>query len=433
MSPQIRVLRGGAAAFVAVALLATAGCGRGNKRPPRSTANAVVPVVQAAFGSIAPVSSLSGTVAPLQNVAITSTLAEPADAVFVQEGDRVARGQVLAQLDTADLQAQLAADLGTASSNHAKAQQTYDQAGLTIAQNGNTVNAAQASVRAAQSTLANDRLTLTRDAQLLKQGYIAQSQYDQQATQVKSDEQSVRSAQVTLQNDISQVRANGTTSTGLQGAQVAAARADEQTALAQAQQVRVQISKARIVSPIDGVVVNRNLNPGEFPGTRQIFTLQETDRVYAMLSGSAGQIVGVRNGARVKLSSSNVPGRTVYGTVVGVLNAVTPGSTNFVVKTEVDNARGVLRPGMVVSGTLPLPGGQGIRIPVTAFLDTTSSSVQVVRDGVVHTVPVTSLGQDAHNAIVTGLQPGETVVANGQLGLSDGQPVSTAPARVAER
>ncbi len=433
MSPQQRILRGGAVACLAIVLCATAGCGRGSKRPPRSTANAVVPVVKASFGVVSPVSSLSGTVAPLQNVAITSTLAEPTDAVYVQEGDRVSRGQLLALLDTADLQAQLAADLGTAASNRAKSQQTYEQAGLTISQNSNTVNAASAALRAAQTTLSNDQLTLQRDAQLLKQGYIAQSQYDQQATVVKNDQQNVRSAQVTLQNDVTQVRANGTTSSGLQGAQVAAARADEQTALAMAQQVRVQIAKARIVSPIDGVVVNRNLNPGEFPGSRQIFTVQETDRVYAMLNGAASQIVGVRNGARVRLTSSNLPGKALTGTVVGVLNAVTPGSTNFVVKVEVDNGRNWLRPGMVVSGTAPLPGGQGIRIPVTAFLDTTNSTVQVVRDGVIHTVPVTDINQDARNAIVTGLQPGETVVANGQLGLSDGQPVTTAPARVAER
>jgi HlyD family secretion protein len=433
MSRNQTLLRGGVAALVLLGLLSTAGCGRGAKRPPRTTANAIVPVVKAAYGSIAPVSTISGTVAPLQNVAITSTLLEPADSVPVQEGDHVARGQLLALLDTADLEAQLLADLGTAASNHAKALQTYDQAGLTIAQNSNTVNAAQAAVRAAQQTLANDQLTLTRDAQLLRNGYIAQSQYDQQATAVKNDEQTLRSAQVTVQNDVSQVQANGSTSSGLQGAAVASARADEQTALAQAQQVRVQIAKARIVSPIDGVVVNRNLNPGEFPGTRQIFTLQETDRVYAILSGSAAQVVGVRNRARVALTSANLPGRRIDGTVVGVLNGVTPGSTNFVVKVLVDNARGLLRPGMVVSGTTPLPASQGIRVPVTAFLDTTDSTVQVVRDGVVRTVTVTMLGADAHNAVVVGLQPGEAVVSNGQLGLSDGQPVSTAPAQVASQ
>jgi membrane fusion protein (multidrug efflux system) len=415
-----------ALSIVALGVFALTATGCGHKaRPPRSTASAEIPVVKAAPGGITPVSSLSGTIAPLQNVAITSTLSEPADTVAVNEGDHVSRGQLLAQLDIADLQAQLDADLGVAASDKAKADQTYDQAGLTISQNSNTVNAANAAVRAAQQTLANDRLTLTRDAQLLKQGYIAQSQYDAQATTVKNDAQNVASAQVTVQNDATQVAANGTTSTGLQGATVAAARADEQTALAQAQQVRVQIAKARITSPIDGVVVNRNLNVGEFPGTRQIFTLQQTDHVYAILNGAASQIVGISNGTHVQLSSSNIPGQHVDGKVVGILNAVTPGATNFVVKVLIDNARGLLRPGMVIAGNAALPPQNGIRVPITAFLDTTNTTVQVVRDCKTATVNVTMLGEDNKNAVVTGLSAGETVVQNGQLGLPNDQPVTT--------
>ncbi|MBV9409927.1 MAG: efflux RND transporter periplasmic adaptor subunit, partial [Candidatus Eremiobacteraeota bacterium] len=364
---------------MSLALVFAAGCAGKPQRAPRQTGDALVQVVAARYGAVAPRTVLSGMIAPLQNVAITSTLVEPTASVNVQEGERVSRGEVLAQLDTADLRAQLAADLAVAQSSRAKASQTFDQAGLTIAQSGNTVNAARAAVRAAQQTLANDRLNMQRDVQLLHQGYIAQSQFDQQVTLVKNDEQSVRSAQVTLQNDMTQVQANGSTESGLQGANVAAARADVQTALAQADQIRVQIAKATIVSPIDGVVVNRNLNPGEFPGTRTLFTLQQIDHVYAALNGAGSQIVGIRNGSSVALSADSLPGTTLRGTVVGVLNAVQPGTTNFVVKVLVDNARGTLRPGMVVTGTAPLPGASGIRIPTTAFLDTTDSSVQVVR------------------------------------------------------
>ncbi len=416
--------------LVATVVLAN-GCSHAS-RPVRQTGAAIVPVMKAAYGSVSPTTLLSGTVAPLQNVGITSTLAEPADSVNVQEGDRVSVGQVLAQLDTADLRAQLAADLATAQSNRAKATQTYDQAGLTIAQNGNTVNAARAAVRQAQVTLQNDRLTLNRDTQLLHQGYIAQSQYDQQATTVKNDQQAVQSAQVTLQNDVQQVQANGTTSTGLQGATVASAEADVQTALAAADQVRVSIAKATITSPVEGVVVNRNLNPGEFPGTRQIFTVQQVDRVYAVLNGAGSQIVGVRNGSPVAITASDLPGRKIAGRVVGVLNAVNPGSTNFVVKVLVDNARGLLRPGMVVSGTAALPGASGVRIPVTAFLDTTNTTVQVVRNGTAQTVHVIALAQDGKNAIVDGLPAGQTVIANGQLGIADGQAVQP-QSQVAEK
>jgi RND family efflux transporter MFP subunit len=219
------------------------------------------------------------------------------------------------------------------------------------------------------------------------------------------------------------VHANGTLSSGLQGATVASARADAEMARAQADQVRVQIAKARIVSPVDAVVVNRNLNPGEFPGSRQIFTVQETDRVYAILNGAASQIVGIANGATVNVGSANLPGKQFSGKVEGVLNAINPGSTNFVVKVVLQNPSGTLRPGMAVSGIASLPSASGVRIPATAFLDTTNSTVQTVTNNVVHTVKVTMIAQDQQNAIVSGLSPGTKVVTNGQLGLADGQQV----------
>jgi multidrug efflux pump subunit AcrA (membrane-fusion protein) len=410
-----------AVVLVAFVLLAT-GCGHA-QRPVRSTAAALVPVITTQQGTVFPRTTLSGIVAPLQNVGITSSLTEPTDAVYVKEGDQVHRGQVLALLDTADLRAQLAADLATANSYQAKATQTYDQAGLTIAQNSNTVNSARAAVRQAEQTLATDTRNLQRDATLLRNGYVAQQTYDTQATLVKNDQQALRAAQVTLQNDISQVRANGTVSSGLQGATVSSARADTQMALAQADQIRVQIAKASIVSPIDGIVVNRNLNPGEFPGTRQLFTVQETDHVYAVLNGAASQIVGITSGAAVNVSSANLPGKQFAGKVEGVLNAINPGSTNFIVKVVIANPSGTLRPGMVVSGMASLPSASGVRVPATAFLDTTNSTLQTVSNGVVHTVKVTMIAQDARNAIVSGLSPGVTVVTNGQLGLSEGQTV----------
>src|SRR5579875_2097632 len=236
LSPSARRL---VAACAVVAL--AAGCSGGTKRPPRQAGSAVVPVSAAAFGTVMPKTSLSGTVAPLQNVGITSTLSEPTDAISVQEGDHVHAGEVLARLDTADLQAEYDADMATAKSDQANANKTYDQAGLTIIQNSNTVNQAKAAVQQAQQTLATDERNLQRDAQLLKSGYIAQQAYDQQLTTVRNDQQAVRAAQVTVANDVQQVQANGTTSTGLQGATVATARAQAAAAFAAAQQVKVQI------------------------------------------------------------------------------------------------------------------------------------------------------------------------------------------------
>jgi HlyD family secretion protein len=418
-----------AAIPLVLAVLAT-GCGGGQQQSQGASA-AVVPVVAAAHGTVYPRTMLSGVIAPLQNVGITSTLVEPTDAVYVKEGDHVHRGELLALLDTADLRAQLAQFQATVSSNAARAAFQYDQAGLTIAQNSNVVNQARAAVRQFQQTLATDTENLRRDAQLLRNGYIAQQTYDLQATTVKNDQQSVRSAQVTLQNDLQQVAANGTTTSGLQGSQVVAARATTQISQAQADQIRVSIAKASIVSPIDGFVVNRNLNPGEFPGTRQIFTLQETDKVYAVLNGSAGQIVGMQPGATASITSTSLPGKAFTGKVEGILNAINPGSTNLIVKVLLPNPTGNLRPGIPISGATRLPSASGIRIPYTAFLDTTNSTVQTVNNGLVQTATVTMIASDGKNAVVTGLRAGTQVVVNGQSGLSDGQTV--APQQVAQR
>jgi multidrug efflux pump subunit AcrA (membrane-fusion protein) len=419
----------GAAVALALGFLTTA-CGNRQQPAPKPAA-AAVPVVALQQGTVAPRTVLSGIIAPLQNVGITSSLAEPADAVYVNEGDRVHRGQQLALLDTADLRAQLAQYQATVSSDQAKAVQTYDQAGLTIVQNSNTVNQARAAVRQAQQTLATDSQNLARYAALLRNGYVPQQQYDMQASTVRNDQQAVRAAQVTLQNDIQQVAANGTTSTGLQGSQVAAARAATQISQAQADQIRVQIAKAAIVSPIDGVVVNRNLNPGEFPGGRQLFTIQQTDHVYAVLNGAASQIAGMQTGSAATITSSSLPGKQFAGRVEGILNALNPGSTNFVVKVVLANPAGTLRPGMAVSGSARLPVTSGLRVPDTAFLDTTNSTVQTVSAGVVQTAKVTMIADDGSNAIVTGIALGASVVINGQSGLTDGQTV--APQQVAQR
>jgi multidrug efflux system membrane fusion protein len=453
----------GAVVAIAAALSIT-GCSHAAP-PPRTISAARIPVTSASMGSVTPQSTLGGLIVPFQNVQIVSTLVEPVDAVYVIEGDHVRKGQVLAQLDTKDLQAQLQSLMGTIASDEAKTKQTVLQSGLTISQNGNSINSVQATVRQAQQTLANDTANLNRDEQLIKQGYLSQQVYDTLRAIVENDAQAVRTAQVALQNMQTQVATNGTTTTGLQGATVQSVKADEEVAQGQANQVRVQIAKAQIVSPIDGIVVNRNLNPGEYPGTRQLFTLQQTDKVYAVLNGSGGQIVGVQKGSPVKIVASDRATMRGTGRVSAVLDQVTPGSTNFIIKAVLDNPTGSFRSGMVVTGLISRPTTSGVMIPRTAFNDDTHTPVQTIvkrvspapggpasaapgsdagaqtppggpdaqgprgaggRPQMIKTIPVLMVAEDGKNAIVQGIEKGQTVVINGQLGLSlglsDGQP-----------
>ena len=398
-----------------------------------------VPTVAAKRTTVQASTSISGVIAPLQNVALSSSLSEPVNKVNVSEGDRVRTGQVLAVLDTADLRAQLAQAVATvqsdersaASSQSKVAQARYTQQ-LTIGQSGDQTQSTRAALAAAQQTLRNDSLNLQRDRGLVASGYIAQQTVDAQQTTVNNDASAVRTAQANLQSAITNQTVTGTSSSGLQAADVSAAQADANAARAtigeaqaQVAQYRAQIAKATIVSPIDGVIVNRNLNPGEYPGARTIFTIQQLDRVYAVLNASSADTFAIPVGAHVRLAVAGNATSAYSGNVVAVLGQVTPGTTDFTVKVLVANADGRLQSGLPVTATASLPPVTGVGIPTTAFLDDTHTSVMVASDELVDvvakTVRVRELGANATTSIVSGISVGQSVIANGQLGLSDGQ------------
>jgi RND family efflux transporter MFP subunit len=430
-----------AALLLAVSLC---GCAHGktgrHKRPVPTSAP--VPVTTAKQGSVQSKLTISGVIAPLQNVAITSALSEPVEAVNVLQGDVVKAGQVLAVLNTDDLKAQLMQARGTllsneqtAASDDQKISEARYNAHLNISTASNGVPIAQAALQQAMKTLQNDKLNLARDHDLVAHGYLAQQALDQQQTLVNNDEASVRSAQASLTTAKTSSSVNGTSAAGLQAstiadvaAQAAAAHGAVEVAQGQIAQYQAQIDKATITSPVDGVVVNRNLNPGEYPGSRTIFTVQQLSKVYANLNASSADTFAIPKGAAAVLSVSGAGGRQYQSKVYAVLGQVTPGSTNFTVQTILENPDNRLQAGLPVSATISLPKITGISIPTTAFIDDSHTSVMSIDEdddgSTAHRVAVHERTSDGTNSIVTGIAAGTSIVSNGQLGLADGQSIT---------
>ena len=427
----------------ACSLLCLCDCSHAAKtrgRHAQATA-APVPVTEAKTASVQSHVTISGVIAPLQNVAITSALSEPVDSVQVLQGDHVTAGQVLAVLDTADLRAQLLQAQGTldssiqtAASNDEKVSESRYNAHLNISTAGNSVSIAGATLQQAQKTLQNDQRNLDRDRQLLTQGYVPQQTVDLQQTTVLNDEAAMRSAQASLLTAQTSSTVNGTNAQGLQAATVAdvsasakAAHAAIEIARGQIAQLQSQIAKATITSPVDGVVVNRNLNPGEYPGSRTLFTVQKLDHVYANLNASSADTFAIPVGASAVLAVSGAGGRQYSSKVYAVLGQVTPGSTDFTVQTIVANPDGRLQAGLPVSATIALPQIHGIGIPTAAFLDDSHTTIMTVEDDddgsgtVAHQTGVRERTSDGTTSIVTGITAGTKVVSNGQLGLTNGQ------------
>ena len=426
-----------------ILLTCVCGCAHATARRHHATASpAPVPLTQVKTASVQSHVTISGIIAPLQNVAITSALSEPVDAVKVLQGDHVVKGQVLAILDTADLQASLLqaqgtldASIQTAASDDEKVSEARYNGHLNISTANDSVAIARASLQQAEKTLQNDMLNLSRDRNLVAQGYVPQQTVDQQQTTVTNDQAAVRSAQASLITSQTSSSVNGTNAQGLQASTIAdaaaaakAAHAAVETAQGQVANYQAQIAKATIVSPVTGIVVNRNLNPGEYPGSRTIFTVQELDRVYADLNASSADTFAIPVGAQVNVSISG-SGKQYQSKVYAVLGQVTPGSTDFTVQTIIDNPDERLQAGLPVSATIALPKITGIAIPTTAFLDDSHTSIMTVEDGddgpVAHQTTVHERTSDGTTSIVTGIAVGTKIVSNGQLGLTDGQSIGS--------
>ncbi len=389
---------------------------------------APVPIATAAAqrSTIRPPLTLAGIIAPYQNVGITGSLAAPTLRVNVNEGDRVRAGEVLAVQDVSDLQANLASQVSLAQSDDARIAQTRYTADLNYGQNPDAVRQARASLVQAQQTLSQAKSDLQRDAQLVSSGYISQQQYVQQQTTVANDVAAVRSAQAALSSQQTNNRVNGSSpQQGLQAANISAAVSEAASARAQADEIRAQIARATIVSPVDGVVVNRNLNAGEYPNGRTVFTVQQLDRVYAELNASSADVFAVRNGAPVTVTAGDARRAHTYtGSVVGVLGQVEPGSTNFTVKAVLANPGDRLQSGVPITAVISLPAVSGVGVPSTAFLDDSHTSLMIDDDGTAHVARVTELAAANGKSVVSGIQAGDAVIANGQLGITQGQKIS---------
>lgn len=439
MLPRSTALRGLAIASTLICLCSCSHT-RGHRTRPQATA-APVPVTQAKVTSVQSHVTISGIIAPLQNVAITSALSEPVDTVNVLQGTHVDAGQVLAVLNTADLRAQLAQAQGTlesaiatAASDDQKISVSRYTAHLNISAADGGAAIAQSSLQQVQKTLQNDQLNLTRDRQLVAQGYIPQQTYDLQQTTVTNDQAAVRSAQASLVTAQTSSSVNGSNQQGLQASTIAdvsnaakAAHAQVDIARGQVAQYQAQIAKATIVSPVSGVVVNRNVNPGEYPGSRTLFTVQKLDHVYANLNASSADTFAIPKGASATLSVSGAGSKTYSSSVYAVLGQVSPGSTDFTVQIIVANPDGRLQAGLPVSATIALPRVKGIGIPTTAFLDDSHTSIMTVEDdGEDTTARLTTVAEhatDGKTSIVTGIPAGTSLVTNGQLGITDGQSI----------
>ena len=391
--PRIRWIR------AAVALLVAAAIAGGAVIATRSTASAAYVTQSVVQQDLTQTVTASGTVNPQNTVNVGTQVSGTIQSIYVDYNSKVKKGQVLARLDTSQLQAQLQQAQAALAQTQAQAASQAQNAGgaqaqVTVAQENSAAQqanaqAAQAGIAAAQANLAKAQSaaqvaqqTVSRDRSLLGQGYVAQSTVDSDQSNAVSAQSAVTAAQAALQQaraqagaSVSQAQAAVAQSqvnaaqAGASADTAQAAQASIAAAQAQVQQDELNLQHAVITSPIDGTIVARDVSVGQTVAaslqTPTLFSIaQDLKKMEVDINVGEPDIGNVRPGDAVTFSVLAYPNQTFAGKVVQV--RVNPATVNNVVTytviTDVDNKGGKLLPGMTANATI------GVQTAKNAFV-----------------------------------------------------------------
>ncbi len=336
---------------------------------------------------------VSGRVLAPARVDVGATITGRVQKVGVDEGDRVKAGQLLVELERAELAAALAQAVATEQAAATRIAQWRDVA---------TVSAREQLVQA-EANYRNIERDAARQEQLFKQGFIGESRLDEvrrAAAVAKSQYETARA--------VSAASAPAGVDRRLLDDQLAQARAARETAAA-------KLAQTMLLAPAAGVVLDRSVEPGDIvqPGKRLLALALDGDvRLTALIDEK--NLAVLRVGQRARVSADAYPNQP-FGAELSYLSPgidVQRGTVEA--KFAVPAPPPYLRSDMTVSIDIEVAArATGLVIPAAAVRELQSRQpwVLVVRDGRAARQPVQIGARTAEQVeVLSGLVAGAEIV-----------------------
>ena len=295
------------------------------------------------------------------------------ESVGVRLGDPVRRGQVLATLEDRELREQ-------------------------VRQTEASLEVSKATVRQREADLKNAQSNLERSRNLFARNLIARQALDD----------------AEARNDAAQAQVD------LAGAQAA-------QAAARLEELRINLSNTRILSPVDGYVGSRKLDPGAFVGTNSSF-VSVVDihyvRLVANLVEKDLRRIVIDMPAQVEVDA--YPGEIFTGRVARLAPVLDPATRTAEMEVEVPNPAARLKPGMYARVQFVVAEhAAALTVPRNALVDLEGTRGVFVADGkTARFKPVKTGIVDGEAVEITeGLADDTTVITLGAASLRDGDPI----------
>ena len=313
---------------------------------------------------------------------------------YVDMGDRVAAGQVLAEIDAPEIQQQIG-----------QAKAAVDTAGSAVQQ-------AEAGIAQGQSNLHLAEVTKDRWQRLFEKGVVSRQENDTYQAQWTAQQANVQALEKAA----------------------AAARSNVTAAEANLARLRDMQSYQTVRAPFAGVITVRNIDGGALvtEGSTMLFRIAQTDRLRTYLNVPQDDAGSIRVGQQATLSIPDLSGGGFHGLVTRTANALDPTTRTLLVEVQIPNPHGQLLPGMYTEVDLSVPRQNPPLVVPSDTLVVRSDGPQVAvvgSDGAVHYQRI-ALGRDFGDRleVLSGLVEGQQVAINPSDAVREGARVK--PVRV---
>jgi HlyD family secretion protein len=328
-------------------------------------------------GRIAATINATGTVNAVVTVQVGSQVTGSILKLLADFNSPVQEGQVIAQIDPAPFEARVSqtrANLANALATVQVSQATVENTQAAIETAQANAASARANVEKTKVTLADARRTVERRKGLVGRSVASQSDLD--AAQPASDEAAsqLKLAEAQSEASLGQIKA-AKAQKRLAEAQLSAARAQVEQAKAVLQAAELDLAHTTIRSPVNGIVVSRNVDVGQtVAASLQAPTLfliaQDLTRMQVNTNVSEADIGKIHEGQRATFTVDAYPDMPFTGKVIQVRNApiTIQNVVTYDAVVEVANPKLQLKPGMTANVVFIIAErAQALKVPNAAL------------------------------------------------------------------
>ncbi len=314
-------------------------------------------------GPVRNVVNATGTVQAVVTVQVGSQVSGQIQALYADFNSVVKRGQLLAKIDPRNFEAQLL----NARANLAAAEARVRTVEAELNTQRANLAAAEANLEAARVAMENATLILRRYTELAQGGVLAQNEYDTAKANADSARARYNQARAAVEQVKAQIRATE--------AQLEQAKAQVEQARAEVNRAQVNLEYTNIYSPVDGVVISRNVDVGQtVAASLQAPTLfviaNDLTKMQVHANVDEADIGKISEAVDVRFTVDAYPNETFVGRIQEIrLNPQTVQNVvTYSVIIAVENPDLKLKPGMTANITITVDQRENVvRVPNAAL------------------------------------------------------------------